>query len=195
MVWSSIVHDTQLYISSKSDKRHQLNKIENRIMDIKQWMLTNFLYLILNIDVLALGPNAVWSKLSVSPCEEMKDHGVIIIGCLLFEAHVNAKDMTSLLLSYPQCNGCQLNFVFNHWSRTTVPEQTFGHLWSPMPISSKGVGYLSVPCIMPSYSRWQSLFLQISYEMFAQVLFNSDLAGHFISHCALMSVLPFSFYF
>uniref|UniRef100_A0AAY3ZXB8 Reverse transcriptase domain-containing protein n=1 Tax=Denticeps clupeoides TaxID=299321 RepID=A0AAY3ZXB8_9TELE len=37
--------DTQLYLSAMPDQRQQLNKIENCLKDIRQWMLTNFLLL------------------------------------------------------------------------------------------------------------------------------------------------------
>uniref|UniRef100_A0AAY4A6Z4 Reverse transcriptase domain-containing protein n=1 Tax=Denticeps clupeoides TaxID=299321 RepID=A0AAY4A6Z4_9TELE len=49
--------DTQLYLSAMPDQRQQLNKIENCLKDIRQWMLTNFL--LLNPDkteALVIGP-------------------------------------------------------------------------------------------------------------------------------------------
>uniref|UniRef100_A0AAY4A210 Reverse transcriptase domain-containing protein n=1 Tax=Denticeps clupeoides TaxID=299321 RepID=A0AAY4A210_9TELE len=57
--------DTQLYLSAMPDQRQQLNKIENCLKDIRQWMLTNFL--LLNPDkteALVLGPQAARHKLA-----------------------------------------------------------------------------------------------------------------------------------
>ena len=92
--------DTQLYVSAKPDDRHQLNKVEECVKDIRNWMLINFL--LLNSDkteVLVLGPHAARSKLSdyiitlddlsVSSCAAVKDLGVIIDSSLSFEAHVD----------------------------------------------------------------------------------------------------------
>ncbi|XP_058233510.1 probable RNA-directed DNA polymerase from transposon BS isoform X2 [Hemibagrus wyckioides] len=92
--------DTQLYVSAKSDERHQLIKIEECVKDIRHWMATNFL--LLNSDkteVLVLGPHAARSELSdyrvtvdglsVSSCPAVKVLGVIIDSGLSFDAHVD----------------------------------------------------------------------------------------------------------
>uniref|UniRef100_A0AAY4B9C9 Reverse transcriptase domain-containing protein n=1 Tax=Denticeps clupeoides TaxID=299321 RepID=A0AAY4B9C9_9TELE len=76
--------DTQLYLSAMPDQRQQLNKIENCLKDIRQWMLTNFL--LLNPDkteALVIGPQAARHKLAdytitldslcISPSIEVKD--------------------------------------------------------------------------------------------------------------------------
>uniref|UniRef100_A0AAY4AUH6 Reverse transcriptase domain-containing protein n=1 Tax=Denticeps clupeoides TaxID=299321 RepID=A0AAY4AUH6_9TELE len=57
--------DTELYLSAMPDQRQQLNKIENCLKDIRQWILTNFL--LLNPDkteALVLGPQAARHKLA-----------------------------------------------------------------------------------------------------------------------------------
>ncbi|XP_060758375.1 uncharacterized protein LOC132869034, partial [Neoarius graeffei] len=92
--------DTQLYVSAKPDERHQLNKIEECVKDIRHWMLINFL--LLNSDkteVLVLGPHKARSKfsdytvtldgLSVSSRAAVKDLGVIIDPSLSFETHID----------------------------------------------------------------------------------------------------------
>ncbi|XP_060760437.1 uncharacterized protein LOC132870681, partial [Neoarius graeffei] len=92
--------DTQLYVSAKPDERHQLNKIEECVEDIRHWMLINFL--LLNSDkteVLVLGPHTARSKfsdytvtldgLSVSSRAAVKDLGVIIDPSLSFETHID----------------------------------------------------------------------------------------------------------
>lgn len=35
--------DTQLYLSPKPDEGHRLNKVQERVKDIRHWMLANFL--------------------------------------------------------------------------------------------------------------------------------------------------------
>ncbi|XP_060793313.1 uncharacterized protein LOC132896480 isoform X1 [Neoarius graeffei] len=92
--------DTQLYVSAKPDKRHQLNRIKECVKDIRHWMLINFL--LLNSDkteVLVLGPHAARSKfsdytvtldgLSVSSHAAVKDLGVIIDPSLSFKTHID----------------------------------------------------------------------------------------------------------
>ncbi|XP_030638841.1 uncharacterized protein LOC115819469 [Chanos chanos] len=92
--------DTQLYVSAKPDERHQLNKIEECLKDIRHWMLTNFLSLNSEkTEVLVLGTRAARSKLSdrivtldglsFSSCAAVKDLGVIIDSSLSIEAHVD----------------------------------------------------------------------------------------------------------
>uniref|UniRef100_A0A3Q1J4G7 Reverse transcriptase domain-containing protein n=2 Tax=Anabas testudineus TaxID=64144 RepID=A0A3Q1J4G7_ANATE len=92
--------DTQLYVSSKPDEIKQLNKVEQCVKDIRDWMLINFL--LLNPDkteVLVIGSSAARSKildhavtldgLSVTSSATVKDLGVILDSSLSFEAHVD----------------------------------------------------------------------------------------------------------
>uniref|UniRef100_A0AAQ6IE93 Reverse transcriptase domain-containing protein n=1 Tax=Anabas testudineus TaxID=64144 RepID=A0AAQ6IE93_ANATE len=92
--------DTQLYVSSKPDEIKQLNKVEQCVKDIRDWMLINFL--LLNPDkteVLVIGSSAARSKmldhtvtldgLSVTSSATVKDLGVILDSSLSFEVHVD----------------------------------------------------------------------------------------------------------
>ena len=92
--------DTQLYISARPDDPLHLNKIEDCVRDIRDWMSSNFL--LLNSDkteVLLLGPKSVRNKLSalplnlnsflVTPGTSVKSLGVTIDPDLAFDEHIN----------------------------------------------------------------------------------------------------------
>lgn len=62
--------NTQLYISAKPDARHQLNKVEGCVKDVKHWMLSNFLLLYSDrTEVLLPRPQAARGKLSDYVCD------------------------------------------------------------------------------------------------------------------------------
>ncbi len=94
--------DTQLYISSKPDETHQIEKITECIVDIKNWMTSNFLLLNSEkTEVLIIGPknptcNNLEHCLTLDGCSvnssssSVRNLGVLFDSNLSFESHVSS---------------------------------------------------------------------------------------------------------
>ncbi len=94
--------DTQLYISSRPDETHQIEKLTECIVDIKNWMMSNFLLLNSEkTEVLIIGPKTPTSNnrehcLTLDGCSvnssssSVKNLGVLFDSNLSFESHVSS---------------------------------------------------------------------------------------------------------
>ncbi len=93
--------DTQLYISSRPDETHQIEKLTECIVDIKNWMMSNFLLLNSEkTEVLIIGPkNPTCNNLehyltldgcSVNSSSSVRNLGVLFDSNLSFESHVSS---------------------------------------------------------------------------------------------------------
>lgn len=96
--------DTQLYVLARQDARHQFKKIETCLKDIRPCMLTNFLLLYYNkTHLIVQGPVGLElvtvDGLTVAPCADLKDLGIIIDFSLSFEAYVDNLTRTGSFLS------------------------------------------------------------------------------------------------
>ncbi len=91
--------DTQLYISSRPDETHQIAKLTECIVDIKNRMTSNFLQLNSErTEVLIIGPNTfacnnlefclILDGCSVNSSLSVRNLGVLFDGNLSFEKHV-----------------------------------------------------------------------------------------------------------
>ncbi len=85
--------DTQLYISSRPGETHQIEKLTECIVDIKNWMTSNFLLLNSEkTEVLIIGPkNPTCNNCSVnSSSSSVRNLGVLFDSNLSFESHVSS---------------------------------------------------------------------------------------------------------
>ncbi len=93
--------DTQIYISSRPSETHQIEKLTECIIDIKNWMTSNFLLLNSEkTEVLIIGPkNPICNNLehyltldgcSVKSSSSVKNLGVLFYSNLSFESHVSS---------------------------------------------------------------------------------------------------------
>ncbi len=93
--------DTQLYISSRSGETHQIEKLMECIVDIKNWMTNNFLLLNSeNTEVFIIGPNTPKSNnlehcltfdgCSVDSSSSVRNLGVLFDSNLSFNSHVTS---------------------------------------------------------------------------------------------------------
>ncbi len=94
--------DTQLYISSRPDETHQIEKLTECIVDIKNWMTSNFLLLNSEkTEVLIIGPKTPTSNnlehcLTLDGCSvnssssSVRNLGVLFDSNLSFESHVSS---------------------------------------------------------------------------------------------------------
>ncbi len=86
--------DTQLYISSRPGETHQIEKLTECIVDIKNWMTSNFL------EVLIIGPKThtcnnlehclTLDGCSVNSSSSVRNLGVLFDSNLSFESHVSS---------------------------------------------------------------------------------------------------------
>ncbi len=91
--------DTQLYISSRPGETHQIEKLTECIVDIKNWMMSNFLNSE-KTDVLIIGPkNPTCNNLehcltldgcSVNSSSSVRNLGVLFDSNLSFDSHVSS---------------------------------------------------------------------------------------------------------
>ncbi len=94
--------DTQLYISSRPGETHQIEKLTECIVDIKNWMTSNFLLLNSEkTEVLIIGPknptcNNLEHYLTLDGCSvnssssSVRNLGVLFDSNLSFESHVSS---------------------------------------------------------------------------------------------------------
>ncbi len=94
--------DTQLYISSRPGETHQIEKLTECIVDIKNWMTSNFLLLNSEkkTEVLIIGPknptnNNLEHFLTLDSCpvnsfSSGRKLGVLIFSNLSFESHISS---------------------------------------------------------------------------------------------------------
>ncbi len=94
--------DTQLYISSRPGETHQIEKIMECIVDIKNWMTSNFLLLNSEkkTEVLIIGPKTPISNnlehcltlegCSVDSSSSVRNLGVLFDSNLSFDSHVSS---------------------------------------------------------------------------------------------------------
>ncbi len=94
--------DTQLYISSRPGETHQIEKLTECIVDIKNWMTSNFLLLNSEYtEVLIIGPknptcNNLEHYLTLDGCSvnssssSVRHLGVLFDSNLSFESHVSS---------------------------------------------------------------------------------------------------------
>ncbi len=99
--------DTQLYISSRPGETHQIEKLMECIVDIKNWMKSNFL--LLNSEkpeVLIIGPKTPSNNLehcltldgcSVNSSSSVRNLGVLFNSNLSFDRHVSSICKTAFL--------------------------------------------------------------------------------------------------
>ncbi len=115
--------DTQLYISSRPDETYQFAKLTECIVDIKNWMTSNFLLLNSEkTEVLIIGPKTFacnnldhWLILdgcSVNSSSSVRNLGVLFDRNLSFEKHVSSICKTAFFhlkkyLNYDLCSQCQ----------------------------------------------------------------------------------------
>ncbi len=112
--------DTQLYISSRPGETHQIEKLTECIVDIKNWMTSNFLLLNSEkTEVLIIGPknptcNNLEHYLTLDGCSvnssssSVRNLGVLFDSNLSFESHVSSICKTAFfhLKTYPNCDLC-----------------------------------------------------------------------------------------
>ncbi len=102
--------DTQLYISSRPSETHQIEKLTECIVDINNWMISNFLQLNSEkIEVLIIGhKNPTCSNLehyltldgcSVNYFSSVRNLGVLFDSNLSFESHISSICKTSFFPS------------------------------------------------------------------------------------------------
>ncbi len=94
----SYADDTQLYISSWPGETHQIEKLMECIVDIKNWMTNNFL--LLKTEVLIIGPknhtsNNLEHCLTLDGCSldsssSVRNLGVLFDSNLSFDSHVSS---------------------------------------------------------------------------------------------------------
>ncbi len=93
--------DTQLYISSRPGETHQIEKLMECIVDIKNWMTSNFLLLNSEkTEVLIIGPKTPTSNnlehcltldgCSVNSSSSVRNLGVLFNSNLSFDSHVSS---------------------------------------------------------------------------------------------------------
>ncbi len=92
--------DTQLYISSRPGETHQIEKLMECIVDIKNWMTNNFLLLILKKQVLIIGHKnhtsnnlehcLILDGCSVDSSSSVRNLGVLFESNLSFDSHVSS---------------------------------------------------------------------------------------------------------
>ncbi len=115
--------DTQLYISSRSDETYQFAKLTECIVDIKQWMTSNFLLLNSEKKVLIIGPKAfacnnldhclILDGFSVNSSSSVRNLGVLFDSNLSFEKHVSSICKSAFfhlknISNYDLCSQCQM---------------------------------------------------------------------------------------
>ncbi len=99
--------DTQLYISSRPGETHQIEKLMECIVDIKNWMTSNFLLLNSEkTEVLIIGPKTPTSNnlehcltrdgCSVNSSSSVRNLGVLFNSNLSFDSHVSSICKTAL---------------------------------------------------------------------------------------------------
>ncbi len=106
--------DTQLYISSWPGETHQIEKLMECIVDIKNWMTSNFLLLNSEkTEVLIIGPKTfacnnlehclTLDGCSVNSASSVRNLGVLFDSNLSFEKHVSSicKAVFFILKIYP----------------------------------------------------------------------------------------------
>ncbi len=93
--------DTQLYISSRPGETHQIEKLTECIVDIKNWMMSNFLLLNSEkTEVLIIGPKTssfnnlehclILDGCSVNSSSSVRNLGLLFDSNLSFENHVSS---------------------------------------------------------------------------------------------------------
>ncbi len=113
--------DTQLYISSRPGETHQIEKLTECIVDIKNWMTSNFLLLNSEkTEVLIIGPknptcNNLEHYLTLDGCSvnssssSVRNLGVLFDSNLSFESHVSSICKTAIYALNVKCrniNSC-----------------------------------------------------------------------------------------
>ncbi len=102
--------DTQLYISSRPGETHQIEKLMECIVDIKNWMTSNFLLLNSEkTEVLIIGPKTPTSNnlehcltldgCSVNSSSSVRNLGVLFNSNLSFDSHVSSICKTAFFSS------------------------------------------------------------------------------------------------
>ncbi len=102
--------DTQLYISSRPGETHQIEKLMECIVDIKNWMTSNFLLLNSEkTEVLITGPKTPTSNnlehcltldgCSVNSSSSVRNLGVLFNSNLSFDSHVSSICKTAFFSS------------------------------------------------------------------------------------------------
>ncbi|XP_074533220.1 uncharacterized protein LOC141796151 [Halichoeres trimaculatus] len=102
IMFHSYADDTQLYISMSPDDTGPIDALFNCILDIKSWMAENFLQLNQGkTEVLIIDPKAQGEKLfsklqtlSLTPCNQVKNLGVIFDSELNFIPHIKSVTKT-----------------------------------------------------------------------------------------------------
>ncbi len=116
--------DTQLYISSRPGETHQIEKLMECIVDIKNWMTSNFLLLNSEkTEVLIIGPKTPTSNnlehcltldgCSVNSSSSVRNLGVLFNSNLSFDSHVSSICKTAffilkIYLNWDLCSQCQM---------------------------------------------------------------------------------------
>ncbi len=112
--------DTQLYISSRPGETHQIEKLTECIVDIKNWMTSNFLLLNSEkTEVLIIGPknptcNNLEHYLTLDGCSvnssssSVRNLGVMFDSIFLLKAMflASVKLRSSISKTYPNCDLC-----------------------------------------------------------------------------------------
>ncbi len=103
--------DTQLYISSRPGETHQIEKLTECIVDIKNWMTSNFLLLNSEkTEVLIIGPkkptcNNLEHYLTLDGCSWKYDHISPVLSILHLLSTKHCIDFKILLITYKALNG------------------------------------------------------------------------------------------
>ncbi len=148
--------DTQLYISSRPGETHQIEKLTECIVDIKNWMTSNFLLLNSEkTEVLIIGPknptcNNLEHYLTLDGCSvnssssSVRNLGVLFDSNLSFESHVSSicktaffhlKNISKLRPMLSTSNSGRL--IIPRISKSTAGGRSFSYLtpklWNNLP--------------------------------------------------------------
>ncbi len=123
--------DTQLYISSRPDETHQIEKLTECIVDIKNWMTSNFLLLNSEkTEVLIIG----------------YDHISPVLSTLHLVSIKHRIDFKILLMTYKALNGLAPQYL----------SELLSHYIPSRPLRSQNSGRLIIPRISKSTAGGRS---------------------------------------
>lgn len=101
--YQSDADDTQLYISVSANHLNPVNDLIQCITEVKHWMVKNFLQLDEDkTEIFLAGPkalrhqiNSLLNPLSVKPCDNVINVGVILDADLNFQKHISSISKTA----------------------------------------------------------------------------------------------------